>query len=326
MCTGILFRNGNCSYFGRNLDLQYQLANEPAICPRKYVLNYRHLESMNDHSAIVGMAMTRYGYPLFFEGINEYGLGAASLNFPGYGQYSPRTIEGKKNVCSFELIPYILTTCKSIEDAKKELSEICIVADDFNENIKSVPLHWMIADKTGSIVIEPMADGVHVYDNPYNVLSNAPDYPAQAVNVANYINLTPEYPVNRMFPHMNVPLYSSGMGSDGLPGGLDSMSRFVRAAFMTNNSVAPKSDEATLNQFFRILGTVEQISGINKEKDNLYEITNYTSGGNLETMDFYWTSYNNQQIRGVHTKALDLDGNELIVLPLEDTQNIQWTA
>lgn len=281
---------------------------------------------MPHHSAIVGMAITGYGYPLFFEGVNEYGVGAASLNFPGYGKYNTELEEGKKNVTSFELIPYLLCTCKSLEEVKKELTEINLVADDFNEKVKSVPLHWICADKTGSIVVERTESGLHFYDNDLNVLANAPDYPAQKVNFANYINLTPNYPENRMVPHLNIPLYSSGMGSDGLPGGLDSMSRFVRAGFMLNNSKAEDTEAATLNQFFRILGTVEQINGINCEKGNLYEITNYTAGINLDTMDFYWTTYNNQQISGIHTKSLDLDQSELIIFPAENPQNIRWAA
>lgn len=324
MCTGILYRNGKYSYFGRNLDLQYQLANNVTVCPRNYVLKYHHLEDMPVHSAIVGMAITGYGYPLFFEGVNEYGVGAASLNFPGYGQYSTKLLEGKKNVTSFELIPYLLTTCRSLEDVKRELAQINLVADDFSEKIKSVPLHWICADKTGSVVVECTATGLHVYDNMLNVLANAPEYPAQAVNFANYLNLTPEYPSNRVASDLDVPVYSSGMGSDGLPGGLDSMSRFCRAAFMMNNSAAKETDEATMNQFFRIMQTVEQIDGANREKDGFNEITNYTAGANLDTMDFYWTTYDNQQIRGLHTKSLNLDQSALIIYPTGNVQNVDW--
>ncbi len=324
MCTSVLFRNGNHSFFGRNLDLQYQLANDVTVCPRNYVLPYHHLPDMPHHPAIVGMAITGYGYPLFFEGINEYGVGVASLNFPGYGQYAKQPVEGKTNVTSFELIPYLLSTCRSLEDAKRELANLNIVADAFNDRIQSVPLHWICCDKTGSVVVEMTATGLHVYDNDLNVLANAPEYPTQAVNVANYLNLTPEYPHNRIMPDVTVPVYSSGMGSDGLPGGLDSMSRFVRAAFMLNSSKAEDTEAATVNQFFRIMQTVEQIKGANREKDGFDEITNYTAGADLETMDFYWTTYDNQQINALHTRAQDLDSNTLLVYPVSHDQNIHW--
>ncbi|WP_304410093.1 linear amide C-N hydrolase, partial [Faecalibaculum rodentium] len=133
-----------------------------------------------------------------------------------------------------------------------------------------------------------------------------------------------DYPHNRIRPDVTVPVYSSGMGSDGLPGGLDSMSRFVRAAFMLNSSKAADTEEATVNQFFRIMQTVEQIKGANREKDGFDEITNYTAGADLETMDFYWTTYDNQQINALHTRAQDLDSNTLLVYPVSHDQNIHW--
>lgn len=54
MCTSVLYRNGKYSYFGRNLDLQYKLGNDVTVCPRNYVLKFRHLEDIPVHSAIVG--------------------------------------------------------------------------------------------------------------------------------------------------------------------------------------------------------------------------------------------------------------------------------
>ena len=38
-------------------------------------------------------------------------------------------------------------------------------------------LHWMIADQTGTIVVESMKDGLHVYDNPVGVMTNNPPFP-----------------------------------------------------------------------------------------------------------------------------------------------------
>lgn len=324
MCTGVLYKNGDFTYFGRNLDLQYQLGNVLTVCPRHYVLPYRHLTENNNHAAMVGMALTGYGYPLFFEAINEFGVGAASLNFPDFGVYNPEIESDKDNVASFELIPYLLEDTHSLEDVKKKLERLNIVSDDFNANVKSVGLHWICADKNGSLIIERTADGLHVYDNPVNVLTNSPTFPTQMNNLSNYINLTAEFPENRLLPGIDLQKYCSGLGSDGLPGGLDSMSRFVRAAFMMNNSKAKNEDVDTLSQYFHIMQTVSQIRGVNRERDGFYEVTNYTGCANLDTMDYYWTSYNNQQIRALHTKSLNLDGSELITYPVEDEQSINW--
>lgn len=324
MCTGVLYRNGNYSYFGRNLDLQYQLGNVVTVCPRNYPLPFRHLPAQTHHAALVGMALTGYGYPLFFEAVNEFGVGAASLNFPEYGVYNPELEADKDNVASFELIPYLLEDARSLDDVKKKLGRMNLVADDFNENVKSVGLHWICADKDGSVIVERTADGLHVYDNPVNVLTNSPAFPTQMANVSNYLNLTAEFPENRLLPGIDLKKYCSGLGSDGLPGGLDSMSRFVRAAFMMNNSKAKEEDTDTLTQYFHIMQSVAQIKGVNKERDGFYEVTNYTAAANLDTMDYYWTTYHNQQIRGLHTKSLNLDGDALITFPVDDVQSIEW--
>jgi len=41
-------------------------------------------------------------------------------------------------------------------------------------------------------------------------------------------------------------------------------------------------------------------------------------------MDFYWTTYDNQQINALHTRAQDLDRNTLLVYPVSHDQNIHW--
>ena len=36
----------------------------------------------------------------------------------------------------------------------------------------AIPLHWMISDNKCSIVAEPLKDGLRIYDNPFEVLTN----------------------------------------------------------------------------------------------------------------------------------------------------------
>lgn len=44
----------------------------------------------------------------------------------------------------------------------------------------------MIDDREGCIVVESMADGLHVYDNWSNVMTNEPPLPLQLENLAHY--------------------------------------------------------------------------------------------------------------------------------------------
>ncbi|WP_297565345.1 choloylglycine hydrolase [uncultured Faecalibaculum sp.] len=326
MCTSVLYKNGSYSYFGRNLDLQYAMGNQVMVTPRNLPLKFRNGMEFKEHPAMVGMALSPDGeYPLYFEAMNEYGVGIAGLNFPKLAVYKKEIEEGKSiGLASFELIPYLLCTCKSVADLKKELAKITVLDTSFSAQYQASPLHWLMADKDSSIVVEPLEEGLVVHDDTLNCLTNVPEYPAQYYNFCKYQNLTGKYPVNRITPDVDLDIYCSGLGSSGLPGGVDSMSRFVRVGFTLNNSVAKETDEDTLTQFFHIMQSVAMARGTNEEPGNLWEVTHYTSGCNLATQDFYWTTYGNQQINGLHVQDLNLDGDKLIIYPVSEEQAVNF--
>ena len=54
------------------------------------------------HYAIIGMAYVVADYPLYYDAINEKGLGMAGLNFVGNAVYQ-QVEEGRENVAQFEL-------------------------------------------------------------------------------------------------------------------------------------------------------------------------------------------------------------------------------
>ena len=70
-----------------------------------------------------------------FDGVNEKGVGMAGLNFDGPAHYFP-VQEGKDNIASFELVPYILVAASSVAEAKKLLSNANIANINFLINSK----------------------------------------------------------------------------------------------------------------------------------------------------------------------------------------------
>ena len=114
MCTAITFKTKD-SYFGRTLDNPYSYEEQVTITPRNYSLKFRKRESIQKHFAFIGMAHLTKEYPLYYDGCNEKGLAIAALNFVG-NAFFPKSEVGKENICQFEFIPYILATCKSIEE------------------------------------------------------------------------------------------------------------------------------------------------------------------------------------------------------------------
>ena len=81
MCTAITY-NTKDHYFGRNFDLEYSYKETVTITPRNYPLKFREVEDINNHYALIGMAYVEDNYPLYYDAINEKGLGMAGLNFP----------------------------------------------------------------------------------------------------------------------------------------------------------------------------------------------------------------------------------------------------
>jgi len=121
--------------------------------------------------AIIGMAYVQGDYPLYYDAINEKGLGVAGLNFVGNAVYFPAQAE-RDNVTQFELIPWLLGQCATLREARELLGCINLLNEPFSPELPLAQLHWLIADQTGSITVESTADGLHVYDNPVGVLTN----------------------------------------------------------------------------------------------------------------------------------------------------------
>lgn len=321
MCTAATYQTKDF-YFGRNLDLEYSYHETVTVTPRNFPLPFRCRESLQQHYAIIGMAYVADGYPLYYDATNEKGLSMAGLNFEGNTCYfSP--LEGRDNITPFEFTPWILGQCADLQQARKLLEQVNLVNIPFNEELPLSQLHWMIADKSGCLVVESMVDGFHVYDNPLGVLTNNPPFEMQMLHLGDYMALSNQPAVNRMCPHVDLTAYSRGMGAMGLPGDLSSASRFVRSAFVRNNSASGQTEGESISQFFHILGSVEQQRGCVQMEDGRYEITVYSSCCNTDRGIYYYTAYENSQITGVDMHREDLDSDQLVSYPLLEQQQIR---
>ena len=320
MCTAITY-NTSDHYFGRNLDLEYSYKETVTITPRNYEFNFRKVGSINNHYAIIGMAYVENNFPLYYDAINEKGLGMAGLNFPGNADYK-EIEEGKNNVAPFEFIPYILSQCSNIEEAKNLLKNMNIAKINFSDELPASPLHWIISDKEKSITVESVKDGLKVYDNPVGILTNNPTFDMQLFNLNNYMSLSTEQPINNFSKSLNLDTYSRGMGGMGLPGDLSSLSRFVKATFTKMNSKSGNSESESISQFFHILESVYQQRGLVHMGEEKYEITIYSSCCNMDKGIYYYITYENSQITGIDMNKENLDSNELINFELIKGQQI----
>ena len=304
MCTAICYRS-NASYFGRNLDLDCGYGEGVVITPRNYEIKMRCKGPITSHYAMIGMAAVVNDYPLYYEAVNEKGLCIAGLNFPENCVYR-RFAEGKDNVTPFELIPWILAQCACADEARALLEKINLVDISFSEQLPLSPLHWMISDKKYSIVAEPLKDGLKIYDDPFEVLTNNPPFEYHYTNVSNYMGLSAGSTTSQFGKRIPAKNYSLGMGALGLPGDYSSASRFIKALFVKENSVSEHNEKSNVNQFFHILNSVAMPKGCVRA-DQGFEYTRYSSCCNADTGSYYYTTYDALEIRAIHMHEVDLD-------------------
>ena len=322
MCTAATYKT-NDFYMGRTLDYEFSYGDEITVTPRNYSFTLRHGGKLENHYAIIGMAHVAGNYPLYYDAINEKGLGIAGLNFVGNATYKPVNPDSdKKQITQFELIPFILGTCASLKEAKEALKNMDLVDTPFSPQLPVGSLHWLIADETGSITVEAVKEGLMIYDNPAGVLTNNPPFPQQMFQLNNYMHLSPKQPVNTFSKDLPLNTYSRGMGALGLPGDLSSSSRFVRVSYVKMNSRCNGDELSSVSQFFHILGSVEQQRGCCEVRDGQYEITLYTSCCNAARGIYYYTTYENRQITAVDMHRENLNGSALIRYPLITDQQI----
>ena len=321
MCTAILYKSKD-HYFGRNLDLEYHYKENVTITPRDYPLPFRNGRKLKKHYAMIGMAVAEDGYPLYYDATNEWGLSVAALNFPGNAVYFPEA-EGKDNITPFELIPWILAQCKNLQEARMKFDRLNITNIAFSNKYPLTPLHWMVSDSSASVVLEQTEEGLSVYENPVDVLTNNPPFPYHLYNLQNYLNVTAQEAENRFSKTVTITPHSRGMGGLGLPGDLSSSSRFVRAAFTTLNSVDDGSEEGSVSQFFHILDAVAQQRGCCRVRDG-YEITQYSSCCNTNKGIYYYKTYDNSQITAIRMTDTNASGDTVITFPLVTRQQIRY--
>ena len=285
MCTAV----SSGRFFGRTLDLDRGLGEEAVIMPRRYPIDLLYAERVDEHPAIIGCALVKDGVPLWFDAVNEYGLGGAALNFPDHAVYLPPRAE-KNDLASYELLPYILSKCKSVNDAVSVLEKCNITPDAVSPDLPPTPMHWMIADREGCIAVEPTAGGLMVYDDPFGVLTNSPPFPVHRDNVMLNPNLAPSSAV-------------------GLPGDWSSESRFLRALFAKKYTAG-----GGVNDFFHMMDSVSVPLGCGRQGWH----TVYTSCADLDRGDYYFTTYENREIKKISFDIVNVNSDSLAVFSMRE--------
>ncbi|MBP3666462.1 MAG: linear amide C-N hydrolase [Clostridia bacterium] len=317
MCTSLTLPTPDgTNLFGRTLDLDTHFGEAPTLTPRRYPFSFADCYPHTHHYALLGMAAVKdsptvSGYPLYAEAMNEKGLCMAGLRFAESAVYAPRPEAGYVNLAPWELIPYLLGTCATVDEAKASLGQICLVDKPFSDTVGTAPLHWYIADADpahGGLILEATSEGMKLYpdgrseDSPYGigVLANEPPYPEQSGRLTVMQSLRGDAP--------------------GLPGDYSSPSRFIRAAtlrkWVIEDSLSPqtvgddvaKAGKASPHtQFFRILAAVSPMAGAVMTPEGRCHRTLYTCCMDTAAGAYLYHTESDPIVRRISFSAQDLN-------------------
>lgn len=316
MCTGVRFSDDNGNMFmGRNLDWSVGYGQKVVITPREYVYNSAFLGEMKQQAgAIIGMAIIEENTPLYFDCYNEAGLGIAGLNFPGYASYEPDAVDGKTNVAAYEFPLWVALNFSSVDEVEEALKNVAIVAKPINDKYPVSELHFIIGDGKRSIVVEYTKNGMEVFENKVDVLTNQPGYGWHEENLRNYLNLFPQMPKGIKWRDAKFTAFGSGSLMRGLPGDFYSPSRFVRVAYYNTHYPVKSSEAENVSRLFHTLAGVAMIDGAAEMADGKCEITVYTGGYSSATKTYYYNTYDDPAIHKVAMNEHNLDTNELSMI------------
>ena len=310
MCTAIHFCKEG--FFGRTLDFEDSFGEEVVFTPREFM---RMGESKNRYS-ILGVGVRIENTVMYFDGINEWGLTGAALNFPGYAVY--RSEENKKTLIPCGLVlPFVLGFCKNIDEVCNLLKNISIT-DESLFDMPATPLHWIFADKSRAITLECTGNGLSVMDNPYGVLTNSPDFSYHVTRLSDYMSLRADLPENKL-TSLNLTHYSRGMGAIGLPGDFSSASRFTRAIFIKENTLAKENEISKLSTAMQSLSSMSVPRGCVITSENKPAFTLYTCLMDCENLTYYFCSHDNRRVRAVKLRPEDGD---IKVYPLYEKEDV----
>ncbi len=322
MCTALSLTAGS-HLFGRTLDLEYSYGESVVITPRRFAFRFCTQPEQPRHHAIIGMAHMQDGLPLYYDAVNEHGLCIAALNFPHSAAY--RAPEDDDWLAPYEVIPFLLGRCTTAQQAAVLLGGLPVAAHDFSPDLPCTPLHWLLADNQDCFVAEPRTDAIRIYRNPVRVLTNEPSFPYQQERLSDYLNLSPFPGENRFSPKLDLTVCSRGMGAMGLPGDFSSHSRFVRAAFVSQNARPCHSTEEGISRFFQLMACVTVPRGSVRLPQGDVE-TIYTACCDALRGVYYYTTAQNPSVSAVDMHHVDLEATVPVSYPLAQTLHLHWQS
>lgn len=305
MCTAMTLASQNRDiYFGRTMDFSYPLDPELYILPKGYEWsNLLNTHKIRNKYNVIGIGQDISSVVLA-DGVNETGVAAAALYFPGYAQYDAASQDTRHlSIAALELVHFLLGQCASVEQVSYLLRTLRIVGTKDSVTNTVAPLHWIVADRNGKcITVEKTADALHITDNSPGVLSNSPDFGWHMSNLRNYMEVRPFQSPEAHWGGISLTPFGQGAGTFSLPGGYAPPARFVRTCFQKTHIAVLATREEAVTAGFHILEGVSIPQGIVATGRGTFDYTQYTAWISLSNQEYFFKTYDNPQI--AHARLL----------------------
>ncbi len=320
-CTGITVKSKDGSVVSsRTLEFAMQLDSNVIYIPRGYKTQVMFTgdkkgASWNQKYAVLGI--NALGLNLIMEGFNEKGLNIGAFYLPGFAVYPKLTAENANKAIAATYFPsWVTANFATVAEVKKAINNIAVVDAVAEGQPESFPLHFRITDATGDqIVVEYVKGGVKIYDNPLGVITNDPEFDWHLMNLRNYVNLTStNVPVLDLAGEKLTAL-GQGNGMHGIPGDFTPPSRYIRSMAIQSAALPVDTAEEGVNLSWHIINNTDIPIGATRDTGPdgkpYLNYTQWTNVSDLKNLKLYFKTYNNQDVRVVDMKKINLDSKDV---------------
>ena len=206
-----------------------------------------------------------------------------------------------------------------MDELLKELDRVRLVAIEGTSTV-----HWRVGDATGRQIVIEIVDGrTNVYENTLGVLTNAPGFEWQVVNLNNYVNLYSGGAQPKTVDGVLIHPFGAGSGMLGIPGDVTPPSRFVRAFFYKTTAPQQKTGRDCVMQCFHILNNFDIPVGVEHELGKSPDIpsaTQWTAASDLTGKKLYFRTMYNSSIRCIDLSSIDFSTLKYVSRPLDEVK------
>lgn len=331
-CTSFqLVAEDGSRVYGRTMEFEFPMYSNLVVMPRK--TQFVGTGPKNTKGATwVGkygvVGLNGFNQPIVVDGMNEKGMTGGMLYFPGYASYtSPANADPKKTLAPWEFLVWALSNFENVSEVKAALNTISVVAVEQGDLKVVPPLHYVLHDAKGSVlVIEPLNGKLVATDNPFGVMTNSPPFDWHVTNLSNYVNLSPVQPAGKKVMGQMVNPTGNGAGFLGLPGDNTPPSRFVRAVAFASTIVPAKNAdenvrlaEHVFHNFDVPRGSVRSSAG----PKAFMEFTQWSTIGDINNRQYYFSTYDYQPLRMVDLKTINFDKPGIITIKIDQKYQAQ---